>query len=210
MKSTAEYNSNVVTAGFNSAVEPAFSVFDLERQLNIGILPKRWAIQVVIDPITHCWQWQGVINLYGYGRVSFNGRDYQAHRLIYAYVFDDIDTGPVLDHRCHESDHSCRGGVACLHRRCVNPLHLVPTTVQDNNQRGKRWQPIARRKTHCAQGHPFTPENTIILPPSSRKCKTCARVAMRNWYVKKYGEYKTLGSKRAAEKIRKPINLRPQ
>jgi hypothetical protein len=204
MKTTAEYNSNIVTAGFDLAVGPAVSV--PERQLNVGILPKRWADQIEVQPTTHCWHWQGVINEQGYGRAKFKGRAYQAHRLIYAYVFDDIDSGPVLDHRCHENDSDCGGGADCLHRRCVNPLHLVPTSVADNCRRGKRWPSVELRKTHCAQGHAFTEENTIKVAPSGRKCKTCLRIALRKWYVKKYGDYKSATSEAQANKLKKPIN----
>jgi hypothetical protein len=201
---TAGYNSNLVMAGFDSAVGPAISAF--ERQLNVSILPKKWAAQIAVQPRTRCWHWQGVINEQGYGRAKFKGRHYQAHRLIYAYVFDNIDSGPVLDHRCHENDPMCEGGVACLHRRCVNPLHLMPTSVADNNRRSKRWQPIELRKTHCKQRHAFTKENTILVPPNGRKCKACLRMSLRKWYIKKHGDYKSAGREAGAMKLRKPID----
>jgi hypothetical protein len=31
-------------------------------------------------------------------------------------------------------------------------------------------------KTHCKQGHEFTPENTRITEDGSRVCKTCTRM----------------------------------
>ena len=119
-------------AGFDSAVGPAFSVFETVRQLNIGILPVKWGRRVSLEANTGCWRWLGFIDSEGYGKVSHKGRTYKVHRLIYSFVFDDIGTAPVLDHRCHEADKACRGGKTCLHRRCVNPLHLMPTSAADN------------------------------------------------------------------------------
>lgn len=36
---------------------------------------------------------------------------------------------------------------------------------------GRSWQ---ARKTHCKNGHEFTPENTYIRPKGGRKCRACA------------------------------------
>lgn len=39
-----------------------------------------------------------------------------------------------------------------------------------------------RNRTHCAQGHEFTPENVYRPPsrPSKRMCRTCIRDRSRN------------------------------
>lgn len=209
MKPTAVDNSNVVTAGFDSAVGPAFSVFESNRQINLSILPSRWSERISVDPVTHCWNWLGLVDREGYGRTrsNLNGKRVFAHRVVYALIFDDIDSAPVLDHRCHEADVSCQGGKECKHRRCVNPLHLVPTTVLDNNTRGRRWKPVEQRKTHCVNGHPFTEENTIIVPPGGRQCKTCRRASLRRWYVKKFGDYRSPNYEVGAQKLKKPLKL---
>ena len=89
-----------------------------------------------------------------------------------------IPEGLVIDHLCHNRDSSCPGARACMHRRCVNPDHLEPTTIEENQRRGI---PRSRRGggravwTHCKHGHEFTPENTIVYTghPTWRICRTC-------------------------------------
>lgn len=197
-----------MTAGFNSAVGPALSVFESGLQLNLSILPASWAKRIEVDSVSQCWVWTGAHDVYGYGRIVLGSKYHKAHRLIYSHFFDDIDFGPVLDHRCHEADKNCSGGPTCIHRRCVNPLHLMPSSVQDNNRRGRRWERVELRKTHCVHGHAFTKENTIIAPPGGRRCKTCKRTALRKWYVNKYGEYKSPSYELMATKLHKPINVK--
>lgn len=34
---------------------------------------------------------------------------------------------------------------------------------------------VQARKTHCAQGHPYSPENTRLVKGKWRECKTCRR-----------------------------------
>lgn len=34
-------------------------------------------------------------------------------------------------------------------------------------------------KTHCANGHPYTPANTYVDPKGSRHCRTCGRAAVQ-------------------------------
>ena len=206
MEPTAVYNSNLVKAGFDSAVGPAFSAFETVRQLNIGILPVKWGRRVSLEANTGCWRWLGFIDSEGYGKVSHKGRTYKVHRLIYSFVFDDIGTAPVLDHRCHEADKACRGGKTCLHRRCVNPLHLMPTSSADNSRRGRRWKPVEHRKTHCVHGHAFTEENTIFVGRSGRQCKTCRRAAQRKWYIKNHGDYTSAAAEQSAKNRRKPVS----
>jgi hypothetical protein len=33
-----------------------------------------------------------------------------------------------------------------------------------------------RRKTHCVNGHEFTPENTRVTKRNTRQCKECERI----------------------------------
>lgn len=44
-------------------------------------------------------------------------------------------------------------------------------------------------KTHCPQGHEYTPENTIIVHRRNgspfRRCRTCSRAATQKWYQKR-------------------------
>ena len=44
------------------------------------------------------------------------------------------------------------------------------------------------RKTHCPQGHPYSPENTYIQPKGSRACRVCMRAAAARSAAKRRAE----------------------
>lgn len=107
-----------------------------------------------------CWIWIGHQNDHGYGRGNFNGRQTQAHRLIYEVLVGDVPLGLELDHLCRN-------------RLCVNPAHMEPVTHQENVRR-------AKFKTHCVRGHLLTDEHLRIRPQRrSRDCFECARIRAR-------------------------------
>ena len=68
----------------------------------------------------------------------------------------------------------------CKNRKCVNPDHLEVISGKENTLRGMGPTAINARRTHCVNGHEFTPENTYIRPDDgARDCRTCAREAKR-------------------------------
>ena len=77
--------------------------------------------QVIKDPVSGCWIWQGHLQK-GYGRVSYQGRGWFAHRLSYQLLWGGIPEGKTLDHLCCD-------------RRCVYPWHLEPVTNEENTRR---------------------------------------------------------------------------
>lgn len=81
-----------------------------------------------------CWPWTVRPDPNGYGRFWLNGHMIGAHRASYLLFVGPIPAGMDIDHLCHEA--TCRKGMACPHRRCVNPAHLAPATRRDNLLRG--------------------------------------------------------------------------
>jgi hypothetical protein len=106
------------------------------------------------------------------------GKTRRAHRVAYELAVGPIPAGLHLDHLCHTADASCPGGVACLHRRCVNPYHLEPVTSAENTLRGGN-----ARKTHCANRHEFTEANTRT-DGRQRHCRACERERSRRYKAK--------------------------
>jgi hypothetical protein len=67
-------------------------------------------------------------------------------------------------------------------------MHMEPVTREENSRRGERNR-LTRRsgggarmaaRTHCKNGHPFTPENTR-MQGTARICKPCSRERLRRF-----------------------------
>lgn len=147
----------------------------------------------LVEKTDDCWIWKGTTDK-GYGVTSLIPRiSVLAHRLIYSWYVGEIPPEEfVLDHVCHNRDKNCLGGVTCLHRRCVNPYHIELVTYDENKIRGIIKRPNNgfwnKSKTHCAQGHEFTPENTYLRPKKYgvvRNCRTCIRNSVHKYEQKK-------------------------
>jgi hypothetical protein len=117
----------------------------------------------------------------GYAMFSIGRKYFQAHRVSYEHFVGPIPEGLVLDHRCHTDDPACRGGLGCLHRRCVNPKHLEPVTAEVNTLRGRGTSARNAAKQLCSRGHEFTPDNTYRDPRGGRECRTCRAAASKAW-----------------------------
>lgn len=113
-----------------------------------------------IEPTGFCWNWTGE-TLRGYGRTKQLNGTKIVHRVVYEALVGPIAEGLHLDHLCRNT-------------RCCNPDHLEPVDAAENSHRS--WSPCGQnyRKTHCAQGHEYTPENTALVG-GWRKCRECQR-----------------------------------
>lgn len=108
------------------------------------------------DVQTPCIDWPKSCNRVGYGRRRFRGVTMGAHRAAWIEQHGDIPTGMTVDHMCFNT-------------RCVNVEHLRLLTNEENagNQRDAY-------KTHCANGHEYTPRNTYRYPGTYRRaCRAC-------------------------------------
>ena len=115
--------------------------------------------------MSDCWMWKARRNHKGYG-ISYTdvppGKSMAlAHRQVYEVLVGPIPDGLTLDHSCENPG-------------CVNPEHLTPMTMDSNYRKGPWTSP---NRTHCPQGHEYTPENTKRVPsrPNTRYCRTCNR-----------------------------------
>lgn len=124
-----------------------------------------------IEESDGCWLWTGATSS-GYGVMKRVGRSMYVHRALYELLVGPIPDGLHIDHLCRTT-------------QCCNPAHLEPVTPQENNRR----RPT---KTHCAQGHLFTPESTYIRPDTgTRQCATCQQERARAHHLKKKAQTTT-------------------
>jgi HNH endonuclease len=119
-----------------------------------------------------CWEWAGAHNRDGYGTAyttPTGARPLGAHRVVYELLIGPIPEGLTIDHLCRN-------------RGCVNPAHMEPVPKRTNLLRGVGVGARNAQKTHCSNGHPFTPENTRIRPGNGQRiCLQCHRERMRKY-----------------------------
>ena len=127
---------------------------------------------------TGCWQWCGATEPRGYGVMWAGaklGRQL-VHRVAYTELVGPIPEGLVIDHLCRNTG-------------CLNPDHLEPVTQRINVLRGEAPSAIHAVKTHCVNGHEYTPENTYVYESTGiRRCRTCDREFSRRRTERKRSE----------------------
>jgi hypothetical protein len=136
---------------------------------------------IVIDPNTGCWNWQGYKNIKGYGRMmGMADRLMLTHVLAYTLKYGPVPKDMVVHHRCENP-------------ACCNVNHLEALTVMEHNHRSPRALAfIHGNKTHCPRGHEYTEENTLWCKRSNacgerqfRQCRVCHRMSEARCRAKK-------------------------
>jgi hypothetical protein len=112
-----------------------------------------------------CWQFTGCLNRDGYGRFYSEGKSWLAHRVAYELANGPIPAGLTVDHTCNN-------------RACIRYEHLEAVTPAENSRRA------AERRTHCKNGHEYTESNTYHHR-GKRHCRTCNRLAVRRYALRK-------------------------
>lgn len=115
-----------------------------------------------------CWIWTASRKPNGYAQIRSCGRTLYAHRVSYEALVGPIPAGLDLDHLCRV-------------RHCVRPDHLEAVDRATNIRRGMIAEVNRRRaaaRTHCPQGHPYSPENTRF-EKVGRSCRACSRSRRR-------------------------------
>jgi hypothetical protein len=98
----------------------------------------------------------------GYGQVRIGAKVYRAHRVAWEHERGPIPADAVIDHLCRVPG-------------CVNPDHMRVVTQRENVLAGESPWALNARKTHCFNGHEFTPENTF-WQGNRRRCRECRRI----------------------------------
>ena len=131
-----------------------------------GTPEERLWLRAVRQP-NGCLEFTGSLNREGYGRMWFNGKSAQTHRIAW-----EITNGPIPD------------GMDVLHH-CDNPPcaqtdptegypegHLFLGTnaenIADMIAKGRKHE---QNVTHCHQGHEYDTDNTYVTPQGKRDCR---------------------------------------
>lgn len=137
--------------------------------------------------MNECILWTGPVHSMGYGRVD---RTRLAHRVAWEREHGPVPAGHVIHHRCAK-------------KLCVNVDHLECLTHAEHNAfhvNAKTWHDQQRAKTHCPQGHEYTPENTM-MKRGHRHCRACARAYSSAYH--KANRERILPQMRERERLRR-------
>ena len=118
-----------------------------------------------VEKTSTCWFWTGSVRGNGYGSFLLDGVYVSTHR--YSWELANKRRIPKGLCVCH----------SCDVPGCVNPEHLFLGTHADNMLDRKRKGRGTQLKTYCANGHPFTPENSYYPPRGNgeRACRQCRK-----------------------------------
>jgi hypothetical protein len=134
--------------------------------------------QSKIDFSGDCWLWTAGLSKKGYGQFYYDGKMWATHRLAYFLANGELPPAPLIIR------HKCRS------KNCVNPDHLEPGTIDDNNQDKKRdgtqntgenhgsskltWEQVAQIRIRPESGRQLAKEyevsHTVIQ--KVRRCET--------------------------------------
>ena len=152
---------------------PKKAIIQPEIRKNSGLLFLFWSM-VDIRGDEECWPWTGCVGADGYGLLRYKRVTYRAARLSWQLHNEEPLGRLVVLHSCDTP-------------KCVNPSHLSAGTHADNmHDMVVKGRASGQNKTHCSQGHEYTPENTYWRSGTfRRRCKQCVLDEQRAYRAKK-------------------------
>ncbi|MEU0601957.1 HNH endonuclease [Streptomyces sp. NPDC006393] len=114
------------------------------------------AAKIELAPKTGCWLWTGGLQRRGpdRGQVSYEGKTQLVHRVVFRLLVGEVPEGFQVRH----ADPWGRRYTLCCK---PDPLEAVP---QREALRRRDWEGARARRTHCPNGHAYSPENSYLDP----------------------------------------------
>lgn len=153
-----------------------------------GKIPDYLAKRIDFDPgppTPGCWLWLSMTTPDGYPITRIHGKRQRVARVVFEIV--NGYKPDTVEHQCHTNS-TCTEGRNCLHRRCLNPLHMISVTPKENAEMHHSYW---ANQTHCKHGHELTEENVLIREQHNRPgyyqrvCRSCRRHYQRAYYKRK-------------------------
>lgn len=113
------------------------------------------------------------------------GGTYAVHSLVAAAFFGERPVGMVVRH----------GDGGAFDNSIANLCYgTQKDNIQDSVALGRHHSVAHSKKTHCSEGHEYTPENTYTRSNGARACRICRKAWRRAAYLREKSAKKEMGA----------------